>query len=296
MIKKFIYLTKPGIIFGNFISVMGGFFLAAQGNIDLWLLLVTLVGTSLVVASGCVVNNIIDQDIDVKMERTRNRALVKKSVSNTVAFIYATVLGIFGFALLYFFTNLLAVAFAALGFFVYVVLYSLYLKRHSIHQTLVGSLSGACPPVIGYCAVSNQFDIGALILFILFCIWQMPHSFAIAIYRLNDYVSARIPVLPAKKGIYITKLQSAVYVLLFTLTGSLLYVFGYVGLIYLVVFASLCAYWLYLAVSGFRAIDDRVWARRFFLFSVILITVFSVVISLDYQTDPNTPFRYTLYP
>ncbi|ONG39798.1 protoheme IX farnesyltransferase [Alkanindiges hydrocarboniclasticus] len=294
MIKKFIYLTKPGIIFGNFISVMGGFFLASQGNIDLWLLLVTLLGTSLVVASGCVVNNIIDQDIDVKMERTRNRALVKKSVSNTAAFIYAAVLGVFGFALLYFFTNLLAVAFAAFGFFVYVVLYSLYLKRHSIHQTLVGSLSGACPPVIGYCAVANQFDVGALILFILFCIWQMPHSFAIAIFRLNDYVSARIPVLPAKKGIYITKLQSAVYVLLFMLTGSLLYVFHYVGLIYLIIFAGLCAYWLYLAVSGFKAIDDRVWARRFFLFSVILITVFSIVISIDYQLQPSYGFIFKL--
>lgn len=294
MIKKFIYLTKPGIIFGNFISVMGGFFLASQGNIDLWLLLVTLLGTSLVVASGCVVNNIIDQDIDVKMERTRNRALVKKSVSNTAAFIYAAVLGVFGFALLYFFTNLLAVAFAAFGFFVYVVLYSLYLKRHSIHQTLVGSLSGACPPVIGYCAVANQFDVGALILFILFCIWQMPHSFAIAIFRLNDYVSARIPVLPAKKGIYITKLQSAVYVLLFMLTGSLLYVFHYVGLIYLIIFSGLCAYWLYLAVSGFKAIDDRVWARRFFLFSVILITVFSIVISIDYQLQPSYGFIFKL--
>lgn len=294
MIKKFIYLTKPGIIFGNFISVMGGFFLASQGNIDLWLLLVTLLGTSLVVASGCVVNNIIDQDIDVKMERTRNRALVKKSVSNTAAFIYAAVLGVFGFALLYFFTNLLAVAFAAFGFFVYVVLYSLYLKRHSIHQTLVGSLSGACPPLIGYCAVANQFDVGALILFILFCIWQMPHSFAIAIFRLNDYVSARIPVLPAKKGIYITKLQSAVYVLLFMLTGSLLYVFHYVGLIYLIIFAGLCAYWLYLAVSGFKAIDDRVWARRFFLFSVILITVFSIVISIDYQLQPSYGFIFKL--
>lgn len=294
MIKKFIYLTKPGIIFGNFISVMGGFFLASQGNIDLWLLLVTLLGTSLVVASGCVVNNIIDQDIDVKMERTRNRALVKKSVSNTAAFIYAAVLGVFGFALLYFFTNLLAIAFAAFGFFVYVVLYSLYLKRHSIHQTLVGSLSGACPPLIGYCAVANQFDVGALILFILFCIWQMPHSFAIAIFRLNDYVSARIPVLPAKKGIYITKLQSAVYVLLFMLTGSLLYVFHYVGLIYLIIFAGLCAYWLYLAVSGFKAIDDRVWARRFFLFSVILITVFSIVISIDYQLQPSYGFIFKL--
>lgn len=294
MFKKFIYLTKPGIIFGNFVSVLGGFFLASQGNIDWWLLVVTVVGTSLVVASGCVVNNIIDQDIDIKMERTRNRALVKGAISPTAAYIYAAVLGILGFGLLYFYTNLLAVVFAAIGFFVYVVLYSLYLKRHSIHQTIVGSISGACPPVIGYVAVANQFDIGALILFILFCIWQMPHSFGIAIYRLDDYISARIPVLPAKKGVKVTKLQSISFVAAFAFTGSLLFILGYTGWIYLVVFIALSAYWLFLAFKGLRAIDDRLWARNFFLFSVITITIFSICISVDYKNNPVRLFSITL--
>lgn len=294
MIKTFINLTKPGIIFGNFISVMGGFFLASRGNIDWWLLVVALLGTSLVVASGCVINNIIDQDIDIKMERTRNRALVNNTVSSRAAFIYAALLGVIGFGLLYFYANLLAVAFATLGFLVYVVLYSLYLKRRSVHQTLFGSISGACPPVIGYCAVSQQFDAGALILFIIFCIWQMPHSFAIAIYRLNDYISARIPVLPAKKGIHVAKVQSLLYVIAFVVAGSLLYLFHYVGLLYLIVFMLLSVYWLYLAMSGFKAIDERVWARRFFLFSVIAISLFSLLISIDYLPQPAPIFIFTL--
>lgn len=290
MIKQFIFLTKPGIIFGNFISVMGGFFLAAQGDIDLWLLIVALLGTSLVVASGCVINNIIDQDIDIKMERTRNRALVKKSVSNRAAYIFAALLGIAGFGLLYCYSNWLAFAFAVIGYFDYVVLYSFYFKRHSVHQTLVGSISGAAPPVIGYCVASGQFDIGALIVFITFCIWQMPHSFGIAVYRLNDYVAAQIPVLPAKKGIKATKIQSFIYVLLFTMSGSLLYVFNYVGIIYLVVFLAMSAYWLYQSVIGFKAVNDQLWAKKFFLVSVIIISVFSVCISLDYQKHPNHIF------
>jgi protoheme IX farnesyltransferase len=292
MIKKFIYLTKPGIIFGNLVSVLGGFFLAAQGNIDLWLLLVVLVGTSLVVASGCVVNNIIDQDIDQKMERTKNRALVKKTISNNIAFFYAAVLGFLGFAALYIWTNLLAVAFAAIGFIVYAGWYSLYLKRHSVHQTIIGSISGACPPVIGYCAARNGIDAGALILFILFCFWQMPHSFGIAIYRLQDYTAANIPILPVKKGIKPTKIQSVIYILLFSVAGIALYAFDYVGIIYLVIFIALCLYWLSLAIKGFQAKNDQLWAKKFFLFSVILISIFSLTISLDY-TDTQHPI-YTL--
>lgn len=295
MIKTFINLTKPGIIFGNLVSVMGGFFLASQGSVDLGLLLAVLIGTSLVVASGCVINNIIDQDIDYHMARTRGRALVQQTVSSKAAFLYAALLGVAGFFSLYYFTNLLAVLFGVIGFIVYVGFYSLYLKRHSTHQTLIGSISGACPPVIGYCAVSQQFDMAALILFITFCIWQMPHSFGIAIYRLQDYTAANIPVLPVKKGIYITKVQSLIYVILFTVSGSMLYFTGYVGISYLVIFLLLSAYWLYLCIISFTAPEDALWAKRFFLFSVLTISIFSLVISLDYNTlHPASPFIFKI--
>lgn len=295
MIKKFIYLTKPGIIFGNLVSVLGGFFLASQGNIDLWLLLVALVGTSLVVASGCVVNNIIDQDIDQKMDRTKNRALVKKTISAQVAFVYATILGIVGFGSLYIWTNTLAVAFAALGFVVYAGLYSLYLKRHSTHQTIIGSISGACPPVIGYCVARGAIDSGAIVLFIMFCFWQMPHSFGIAIYRLNDYAAANIPILPVKKGILATKIQSLIYIVLFTMTGLALYMLDYVGIIYLIIFSALCAYWLFLSIKGFKAENDQLWAKKFFLFSVLLITIFSITISLDYTHTVHPAYSLNLF-
>ena len=194
MLKKYLFLTKPGILFGNFVTTLGGFFLAAQGAVDFLLLFITLVATTLVVASGCVVNNVIDQDIDQKMQRTQNRALVKKTISPNIALLYATVLGLIGFALLWFFVNAYAFGFALLGFVVYVVFYSLWSKRTSIHQTIIGSISGASPPVIGYTAVSNEFDFAALLIFFAYALWQMPHSWAIAIYRFDDYKAANIHI------------------------------------------------------------------------------------------------------
>lgn len=143
MLKPYVSITKPGIIFGNLISVAGGFFLASQGSVDGVLFLATVIGIALVIASGCVFNNYIDRDIDRLMERTQGRVTVQGLISPGITLAYGSVLGIAGFLILWFGTNALATLFALLGFFVYVGLYSLYLKRHSVYGTLVGSLSGA---------------------------------------------------------------------------------------------------------------------------------------------------------
>lgn len=184
MFKRYLQVTKPGIIMGNLISVAGGFFLAARGDIDWMLMLMTVIGLSLVVASGCAINNYIDRDIDAKMKRTRNRVTVNGEMSGKAAFFHGVVLGVIGFALLGYFTNWVAVAFAVFGYVVYVGLYTLYFKRKSVYGTFIGSLSGAVPPVVGYCAAAGQFDAGAAILLTMFSIWQMPHSYAIAIFVL----------------------------------------------------------------------------------------------------------------
>lgn len=290
MLRKYLFLTKPGILFGNFITTLGGFFLAAQGSIDILLLLLTLLGTTLVVASGCVVNNVIDQDIDTKMQRTQNRALVKKTISPTVALIYALVLGIIGFSILWFGVNGYAFLFAMIGFIVYVGFYSLWTKRTSIHQTVIGSISGASPPVIGYTAVTHQFDVAALLLFLAYALWQMPHSWAIAIYRFDDYKNAGIPILPVARSIYRTKTECVIYILLFAAVLNGLYCFGYTNVFFLITFNALTAYWLYLSVIGFKAENDQLWAKRFFLYSVILITLLSLSFSFTYQSPaPNLP-------
>jgi protoheme IX farnesyltransferase len=291
-LKHFIQITKPGIIFGNVLSVAGGFFLASKGHVDIGLFLAAVIGTSLVVASGCVFNNCIDRDIDVKMERTKNRVLVQGLLSVQLALIYATVLGVVGVGLLYTKANALAALFAVIGFVIYVGFYSLYLKRRSVHGTLVGSLSGAMPPVIGYVAVSNTFDLAALTLLVMFSLWQMPHSYAIAIFRFNDYRAASIPVLPVKRGIRVAKRHILIYIVAFLLATLMLTFGGYAGLNYLAVAAAMGMYWLYMAWTGYKAKDDTVWARKLFVFSIFTITALSVAMSLDFQVTKELLVTY----
>jgi len=287
LLKQYLNLAKPGIVFGNLISVTGGFFLASRGDIDLALYFATALGVSLVIASGCVFNNYIDRDIDQKMERTRNRVLAQGLVSPVHAIVYACVLGVAGVALLYAATNTLAVMLVLMGFVVYVGLYSLWLKRGSVYGTLVGSLSGAAPPVVGYCAVSNEFDAGAAILLLIFSLWQMPHSYAIAIFRFNDYQAANIPVLPVIKGISAAKRQIVLYIAAFVVATLMLTLSGYAGYSYFVVAALSGAYWLWMGVSGYKAVDDTVWARKLFTFSIVTITMLSVMMSVDFISAPE---------
>ncbi|MGL4486546.1 MAG: heme o synthase [Yersinia sp. (in: enterobacteria)] len=287
MIKQYLQVTKPGIIFGNLISVVGGFLLASKGVIDCPLFLATLIGVSLVVASGCVFNNYIDRDIDGIMERTKNRVLVKGLIDPKVSLIYASVLGIAGMLLLYVVANPLAMWLAVIGFVIYVVVYSLYMKRKSVYGTLIGSLSGAAPPVIGYCAVTGQLDMGALILLLIFSLWQMPHSYAIAIFRFKDYQAANIPVLPVIKGISVTKNHIILYILAFMVATLMLTLSGYAGYKYLVVAAAVSVWWLGMALRGYKATNDSVWARKLFVFSIIAITSLSVMMSVDFNAPSS---------
>ena len=282
MFNHYIQLCKPGIIRGNLIAAAGGFFLASQGQIDWILLIFMCLGTTCVVASGCVFNNYIDRDIDKIMKRTCHRELVQKVIPVTNALICATVLCIIGFSSLFFATSFLAFIFALLGFVVYVGLYSLYYKRHSVHGTLIGSLSGACPPVIGYCAVSQQFDIGALILFITFCIWQIPHSYAIAIYRFDDYKSANIPVLPIQAGMKRTQTYMIAYIIAFGIASLALTYSGYTGSWYALGMGLVSLYWLYIAKVGYQKMPVEQWGKQLMLLSIVCIMAFCVLISVDF--------------
>ncbi|CDG89864.1 heme o synthase [Xenorhabdus bovienii] len=292
MIKQYLQVTKPGIIFGNLISVVGGFLLASKGVIDYPLFFATMLGVSLVVASGCVFNNYIDRDIDRIMERTKNRVLVKGLIDPKISLIYASVLGIAGIVLLYVAANALAMQLALIGFVIYVGVYSLYMKRKSVYGTLVGSLSGAAPPVIGYCAVTGQFDTGALILLLIFSLWQMPHSYAIAIFRFKDYQAANIPVLPVIKGISVAKNHITLYILAFMVATLMLTISGYAGYKYLIVAAAVSIWWLGMALSGYKTANDRIWARKLFMFSIVAIMSLSVMMSVDSTASPETLLTY----
>jgi heme o synthase len=273
-------VTKPGIIRGNAITATAGFLLASAGNIDLGLYLGTIVGLSLIIASGCVFNNFIDRGIDKKMKRTKNRALVTGQISAQTAVIYGIVLGLLGALCLYLFSNNLALFIALFGLFMYVVVYGIA-KRRTVHGTVVGSVSGAIPPVVGYVAASNSLDSGAQILFLILVCWQMPHFYAIAIYRMKEYAAAGIPVLPIKEGIKATKIQIMLYIAAFVIATSLLTVFGYTGYTYLAVAAGLGLGWFRLGLKGFNTGDSERWARKMFGFSLLVIMLLSVTISID---------------
>lgn len=279
MIRTYYQLTKPGIIYGNALTAAAGFLLASKGHVNLRLLLATVAGTSLVIASACVFNNYIDRGIDKKMARTSKRALVKGLVKAQNAIIYAVLLGLAGFVLLALYTNLLVVCIGLAALFDYVVLYGVG-KRRSVHGTLVGSIAGAAPVVAGYCAVTDRLDGGALILFLILAAWQMPHFYAIATYRFNDYKAAGLPVLPVKKGMRQTKLQILFYIVAFIAANALLSVFGYTGYVYLVVMTALGLAWLWLGSQGFRTTDDKLWARKMFLFSLVIILSLSVMLAV----------------
>jgi protoheme IX farnesyltransferase len=279
--KNYIRVAKPGIILGNLITAAGGFFLAARGQVDLVLLAATLLGISLVVASGCVFNNWIDRNLDRKMIRTRDRVLARRLIDPKIAVAYALLLGIGGVVLMWAATNLPAVVIVLAGFAVYVGLYSLYLKRHSIYGTLIGSLAGAAPPLAGYCAAGGRFDTGALILMLMVCLWQMPHCYAIAVLRCDDYAAAAIPVLPVKQGMTAARKLIFVYILAFTAATLMLTVTGYTGYSFFAVAAVLGCCWLYLAWFGYNTSDERLWAKKLFLFSIMTVFVLSVMMSID---------------
>jgi len=285
MIKTYYLLTKPGIIMGNLMTTISGFALASRGRIDLWVFLATLIGLGGVIASACVFNNYIDKDLDAKMARTRHRPLVKGLISHRSAILFALFLGLLGLATLALYTNLLAVLVASIGFFIYVVLYSFW-KTRTTYATAIGSIAGAIPPVVGYCAASNQFDIGAALLFMILVLWQMPHFFSIAMYRLHDYASASIPVFPVHKGAHATKVRMVIYIALFTL-ATLLLALSHMGPIYLATALALGLSWIILCLKGFKTDNDALWARNMFRLSLVVITLLCIVISVEKFLDPS---------
>lgn len=283
MLKNYYRITKPGIIYGNVITASGGYFLAISiCPFDLLTYLFMLLGMASIIGSGCIINNFIDSDIDQLMDRTKNRPTALGIISLEVGLIYSFTLLIVGLILLYIFTNTLTTSIALSGWFVYVVLYSLWLKRHSNLGTLIGAISGSVPPVVGFCAASNQFNSGAIILFLILFFWQLPHFYAISIFRLDDYANARIPVLPIKHGIYYTKIVMLVYIILFLITALLPSIFGYTGIVYFMVAFAISIYWLILSIKGFSVDSDTKWARKMFFISILAILLLCFFMIIKY--------------
>lgn len=281
MFRSHLKLLKPGIVIGNLVSVTGGYFLGSAGNVHWITGMLVAISVALIISSACAANNIVDRDIDALMVRTRDRPLVRSEISILAAKAIVLLLGSGGVALLYVATeHYLPVVLILLGYAVYVGLYTSLLKRRSIYGTWAGSLSGAMPPVVGYCSASGQFDAAAVTLLVMFSLWQMPHSYAIAIFRAADYQAASIPVYPAVKGWSAAKRQMASHIVAFTATIPMLTLLGYAGPIYLVPALAIGLYWCRLGFLGFNAANEVQWARKIFVSSIAVVVVLNVAMSL----------------
>jgi heme o synthase len=193
MTRAYYELLKPRMAYANAFMAAAGF-IFASGQMFAWGTFgATLAGLWLVVASGCVFNNIYDRHIDARMVRTQKRPLVTGAVRVPHAAVVGGVLGLLGFGLLYFFTTPLALLWAVIGFVTYVALYT-PIKHHSPVALFVGAVAGATPAVVGYVAVTNTFDLYAALLFVAVFLWQIPHFLAIAVYRYDEYHAAGVPL------------------------------------------------------------------------------------------------------
>lgn len=282
MLKSYYSLTKPGVLYGNVITGVAGFLLAAGyfHTFPVVTFLATIIGMTLVIASACALNNVLDRDIDRLMERTRTRAVAHGDIPAKNAAVFSAALGVTGMVMLLLWTNWYVVGTGVFGYVVYVWLYGAFSKRRSIHGTLVGSISGATPILAGYVAVADRFDAASLLVFLALFFWQFPEFYSIAIYRRKEYAAAGVPIMSVVKGVPITTLQIVAYTLLYVASSLLLTLLGYTGWIYFVTMLALGVYWLRLANEGFVAADRDTWARRNFHFSLLVLLAYSAAISV----------------
>jgi heme o synthase len=268
-------LLKIGIINSNVMTAFAGFWLALYYNgysfTDNWdIFLFTMVGTALVIAGGCVLNNYFDRDIDPAMTRTKTRATVTGSIPLSYILLLGISFSILG-VLLLLLTTVQAAIYGALGWFFYFVLYTVWSKRRYTINTAIGSLSGAMPPLIGWAAVDANLHMAAIIMFLVMFIWQTPHFLALAMKKCDEYKAAGIPMLPVVYGFSITKRQMVVYVA--CLLPLPFYLFS-LGNVFLVLASLLNIGWLVLAVRGFFIKDDLKWAHSMFMYSLFYLTIF----------------------
>lgn len=281
MLKTYYRLAKPGIVYGNLLPAIGAYFLASNKSIDGTVLAGLIFGLSLIIGGSCVINNIFDAKIDARMKRTKLRAIPTRVVSKSAAALYAAALLSVGSLLLLLFTNTLTWIIAFTGVIFYAFIYT-FAKRKTIHSTLIGSIPGAIPPVVGYASVQNTLDGTALLLFASLVFWQMPHFYAIALYRSKDYSSVRIPTLPHVKGIIRTKIEILLYILLFTASLALLVITQQMGYLFAISMSLACIIWIKMALSGFSGLrPTELWARQLFKASLFVLLAYSFAIALS---------------
>lgn len=274
-------LVKGFVLIANALPIVSGFWIAlyftGASFLEHWeLFFLTLIGGTLVMAGALILNNWYEVDLDTKMARTQERPTVTGHFSLKAVLIMgisATVLG----HILLLFTTMEAFIYAFLGWLTYVVFYTFWTKRRTTLNTVIGSVSGAFTPLIGWAAITSAWHIVPIVLFLVLFIWQIPHTFAIAMRRHDEYKAANVPMLPVVYGFRVTKRQSLLYILSLLPLPLLL---PSLGIPFMTIITLLNIGWIILAVRGLSAKDDIEWANHMFYYSLTYLTVFFVGIVL----------------
>ena len=236
-------------------------------------------GIALVIGSACVVNNMIDRNLDAQMKRTKKREVATGNISLTNATIYALILGVAGFGLLIAWTNWLTAILGVVAYVWYIVVYGIA-KRTTPLSTIIGTVCGALPPMAGYTAVTGQLDAVAWTLFLMMMAWQLPHFYAIAIFRRDDYRKVKIPVWSVRYGNAKTKMQIFFWMVVFAALVPVLTVLGATGYSYLIVMLGASIYWLYKGAVTYQKLDEVRWAGQTFGISLVVLLVMCGAIGL----------------
>lgn len=279
-LRDYIILAKPGIIALVLITTMTGIYIGNRGLPDLHLILWTLLGTGLAASGSAVLNNFHDRDIDILMKRTRTRPMPSGNINPSSALVFGISLIVVSFFILAYFVNLLSASLAMAAAFVYVVIYTHLLKRRTPDATVIGGISGALPPMIGYVAVSGKLSFEAMILFLIMFIWQPPHFWFLAIKYADDYRTANIPTMPVSKGIFATKVKILIFNAALFPVSLLPYFYGIAGKVYLMTAFSLSLFYL---VSSIRLLFSKGEKDvfRFFHYSILYLAILFAVMVID---------------
>ncbi|NRA64374.1 MAG: protoheme IX farnesyltransferase [Pseudobacteriovorax sp.] len=273
-------MTKPTISLLVIVTMVPSLLISSGGALDLSVALIALFGTFAASASAGIFNHLVDSDLDHNMERTRKRPLQAGVVNNRSAFVAATSLAVLSFWLLFHFTTPLAALIALAANVFYVVFYTMYLKKRTIQNIVIGGAAGAVGPMIGSAAVTGRVDLLACILFLIIFLWTPPHFWALAIKYRDDYARANIPMLPSVKGIPATTIQIFIYTL--TLIPSVLLVsfMGYGGMIYWIPTLLITLTFAYLAFR-LQVSQDEKKAMPLFIFSCFYLFAVFGFLTLD---------------
>jgi protoheme IX farnesyltransferase len=279
VVQDYVALTKPGIQTLLLVSMLGAMLVASDGVPSFGLVLALLIGGSLTSGGANALNCFIDRDIDAQMSRTRNRATAAGRISPAAAMTFGLTLSVLGTLLIGFVSNWLAAGLAVAGNLYYVLVYTLWLKRTTPHNIVVGGAAGAVPPLVGWAAVTGSLAAPAWILFAIIFYWTPPHFWSLALLKQGDYGRANVPMLPVVAGEEATRKQIFLYTVLLSAVSLLLVPFG-MGMIYLVGVVALNAVFLWYA---WLLLTDpsKARARQTFFYSLWYLALLYVVLVID---------------